>query len=55
MGKFYKQVCKDLKWPEDKALSKKLEEENKNYLKKLESFTKPLRPQALYDLHCLIK
>ena len=36
MGKFYKQVCKDLKWAENKTLSKELEEENKNQLKKLE-------------------
>ena len=36
MGKFYKQVCKDLKWPENKSLSKELEETNKAHLKKLE-------------------
>jgi len=36
MGKFYKQVCKDLKWPENKSLSKELEEENKSRLKKLD-------------------
>ena len=40
MGKFYKQVCKDLKWPENKALTKELEEENKNHLKKLEEAIK---------------
>lgn len=36
MGKFYKQVCKDLKWSEDKALTKELEDANKAHLKKLE-------------------
>ena len=40
MGKFYKQVCKDLKWPEDKALTKELEEANKAHLKKLEEAIK---------------
>jgi len=40
MGKFYKQVCKDLKWTENKTLLKELEEENKNHLKKLEEAIK---------------
>ena len=36
MGKFYKQVCKDLKWKENKTFTKELEEINKAHLKKLE-------------------
>ena len=35
MGPFYKLVCKELKWPEDNALSQKLAELNEKTLKEL--------------------
>ena len=35
MGPYYKHVCKELKWPEDQALSQKLAEQNEKTLKEL--------------------
>ena len=35
MGPYYRHVCKELKWPEDKNLSEKLAEKNEKTLKEL--------------------
>ena len=35
MGPYYRHVCKELKWPEDKNLSERLAEKNEKTLKEL--------------------